>query len=203
MRGQHEVQAQFLGSADGGQVSEQPVRVASGVGLGMKIAFGFVLFSFVAVAGTCATCGACISAGGVAAAKQQEERRAKSSAAIRPGGAREDAGAKAQISGIEIKNVTVGKDVLQRKGVFGELKNNSGKTLSEVTLVVYALGKDGAPVWETETRPIGPNIFDPDMAKPLKAGYGRKFSVSMEEAPDEWKGKVEVKVTGALEAKSL
>jgi hypothetical protein len=35
------------------------VKVQSGVGLGMKIAFGFVLFFLVVMGGTCVACGAC------------------------------------------------------------------------------------------------------------------------------------------------
>lgn len=52
---------------------QQPVRVQSGVALGMKIALGFVLFMMLATVGSCVACAACT--GGIAALGVSEGAR--------------------------------------------------------------------------------------------------------------------------------
>jgi hypothetical protein len=106
-----------------------------------------------------------------------------------------DAEAKAYISkveliGIKVENGTVGK------GVFGEVKNSGTRVLRKVEITIYYLGADGRAVSEKTYFPVLVTSmgFGQDNI-PLKPGYSKKFGVRLDDAPSDWSGKVDVKVT--------
>lgn len=101
----------------------------------------------------------------------------------------------AYLGKISVKDITVGKSILDEEGVFGEIKNTGNRTLKEVEITVYALGKDGKPVWDDKFYPVLDSKFAfGDSAEPLKPNYGRKFGYKVE-APSDWNKKVRVEVT--------
>lgn len=99
----------------------------------------------------------------------------------------------AYLGQVEIRNVRVGRDVLDEEAAFGELKNLGGRTLKEVEITLYCLGKDGRPVFEKTQQPVSDSPFNTN--GPLKAGYSRPFGVKLDDAPSDWARKVDVKVT--------
>jgi len=102
----------------------------------------------------------------------------------------------AYLSKILVSKVSDGKDVLGRTGIFGEVKNSGDRTLKKVEITIYCLGPDGKPVFEkTYTPVLVSEMSFGDSNQPLKPGYSRQFGVKMDDAPSEWKKKVEVKVT--------
>jgi len=88
------------------------------------------------------------------------------------------------------------EDSLTGKGVFGEVKNNGDRALSKIEVTIYCLGRDKKPVFEKTYTPVlvGPFSFG-DEAQPLKPGYSRKFGVRLDDAPSDWSGDVDVKIT--------
>ncbi len=102
----------------------------------------------------------------------------------------------AYLSKILVSKVSVGKDVLGRTGIFGEVKNSGDRTLKKVEITIYCLGPDGRPVFEKTYTPVlvSETSFG-DSNQPLKPGYSRQFGVKMDDAPSEWTKKVDVKVT--------
>jgi hypothetical protein len=103
----------------------------------------------------------------------------------------------AYLAKVVVRNVTVGESVLGEAGAFGEIKNAGDRTLKEVEITVYCLGRDGKPVFEKQYHPVLESEYSfSDANKPLKPGYSRKFGVKLDDAPAEWSKKVEVRVTG-------
>jgi len=101
----------------------------------------------------------------------------------------------AYLSNIELRDVRVGRSVLDEPGVFGEVKNTGDRTLSKVTIVVYCLGGDGRPVYEKTFSPVLVTDSPFNDAEPLKPNYAEKFGYSLEDAPSDWSGRVTAKVT--------
>lgn len=106
-----------------------------------------------------------------------------------------DPAATAYLPSVEVKNARVSKDVLDRTGVFGEIKNTGSRTLKNVEITIYCLGDDGQPIFEKSYEPVRAGAFDTDVSLPLKAHYSRQFGVKMEDAPSEWHRQVRVEVT--------
>lgn len=96
---------------------------------------------------------------------------------------------------VRVRNVRVALGELNREGVFGEINNAGEKTLKEVEITIYCLGKDGKHVYETTFHPVVELSIGDDRGQPLKPGYSRKFGVRLDEAPSDWDKGVEVKVT--------
>jgi hypothetical protein len=97
---------------------------------------------------------------------------------------------------LTVKNVSVGRTSLGEQGVWGEVKNNGERTLREVEITIFCLDSDGKPVFEKTYQPVLVSDFAfGDEGKPLKPGYTRTFGVKLNDAPSDWKGKVEVKIT--------
>lgn len=102
---------------------------------------------------------------------------------------------KAYLPNVDVLGIRVG-DSATGKGVFGEVKNSGDRALSEVEITIYYLGWDKKPVFEKTYHPVLVTSFSFGEDKtPLKPGYSRKFGVRLDDAPSEWKGEVEVKVT--------
>jgi hypothetical protein len=106
------------------------------------------------------------------------------------------------LSRVSLVGIRVG-DSLTGKGVFGEVKNNGDRALSKIEVTIYCLGRDKKPVFEKTYTPVlvGPFSFG-DEAQPLKPGYSRKFGVRLDDAPSDWGGEVDVKVTAVTFADS-
>ena len=109
---------------------------------------------------------------------------------------RPSAAESAYLGEVAVSRVTVGESALGGTGVFGEIKNTGDRTLKEVEITVYCLGSDGKPIFERTYDPVlVSDLSFGDSGEPLKPGYGRKFGVKMDDAPSDWKRKVDVKVT--------
>ncbi len=100
---------------------------------------------------------------------------------------------KAYLDKVALKNIEVGKSVLDERGVFGEIKNTGDRTLSQVEIIVYFLDEKGSPVYEKNYTPVLQSSYRPTPL--LKSGYSQKFGMKAEDAPSEWSGKVSVKIT--------
>ena len=96
---------------------------------------------------------------------------------------------------VVIRNVYVGKSILDETGVFGEIKNLGNKSLKEVEITIYCLDKDGRPIFEKKYYPILVSEWSFEDNGPLKPNYSKKFGVKLDDAPSDWAKKVEVKVT--------
>lgn len=87
--------------------------------------------------------------------------------------------------------------------VKGELKNLGERTLDQVELTVVLLDAAGKPVAEDKSHPVLVTEmgFGSDANAPLKPNYARKFTAIVKNAPSEWAGKVEARITGVEFAK--
>ena len=103
----------------------------------------------------------------------------------------------AYLSNLELRNIRVADAVLGGKGVFGEVKNLGDRSLKEVEIIVYCLGKDGRPVFEETYYPvlITDSVFSTRDEKPLKPNYSEKFGYGLDDAPSDWSGEVRVEIT--------
>ena len=102
----------------------------------------------------------------------------------------------AYLGKIIVKGVTVEPTALGGKGVFGEVKNGGERAVSKVEITIYCLDKTGSPIFEKSYHPaLVSDLPFGDSNAPLKPGYSRKFGVRVDDAPSEWGGKVEVRVT--------
>jgi hypothetical protein len=97
---------------------------------------------------------------------------------------------KVALVGVQVKDGSTGK------AVFGEVKNNGDRSLSEVDVTIYCLGPAGKPMFEKTHYPVlvSSMSFGNDNT-PLKPGYGRKFEYVLNDVPSGWSGDVNVKVT--------
>jgi hypothetical protein len=100
------------------------------------------------------------------------------------------------IPSVLVRNVRVGKSVLDETGVFGEIKNVGDKTLSEVKIVIFCLDNNGQAVFEKTFHPVlvTKYSFGGDN-EPLKPNYSKKFGVKLDDAPSDWGGDVRVEVS--------
>ena len=99
------------------------------------------------------------------------------------------------IDKIELFNVETGTTVLDRPGVFGEIKNTGDRTVTYVRLTVEALDRQGRPVWDMTVAPVNRSSWDSDTRPPLKPNYGRKWGYRMDNLPSDYSGRVRVRVT--------
>ncbi len=118
-----------------------------------------------------------------------------SSSPPRTGAINESAQA-AYLGRVVVRNLKVGKSVLGESGVFGEVKNTGERTLKEVEITIYCLGRDGEAIFEKTYHPVlVSELSFGDASQPLKPGYSRGFGVKLDDAPSEWAKKVSVRVT--------
>ena len=102
----------------------------------------------------------------------------------------------AYIDKVEIRDVHMGKSVLDETGVFGEIKNLGDRTLTDVQITIYCLDKNGKAVFERTHHPVLVSEYSLlGDNKPLKPNYSEKFGVRLNDAPSDWANKVRVKVT--------
>jgi hypothetical protein len=104
---------------------------------------------------------------------------------------------RAYLGRVQVSNLRVAESVLGGLGVFGEVRNGGDRSLDEVEITIYFLDGVGRPIHETTYRPVFVSdfSFDPDVDKPLKPGYSRKFGVRADDAPSAWSQRVQVRVT--------
>jgi hypothetical protein len=108
----------------------------------------------------------------------------------------QEAEMKAYLPSVELLGIQVADSTTGGKGVFGEVKNNGDRTLSKVGITIYYLDRDSKPVFEKTYNPVLVTSFSfGDDNAPLKPGYSRKFGYRLDDAPSDWAGEVEVKVT--------
>lgn len=100
----------------------------------------------------------------------------------------------AYVDKIEIRDVHIGKGLLGETGVFGEVKNQGDRVLKEVEFTIYCLDKDGKAVFEKKYHPVRVSGFFSDN-EPLKPNYSKPFGVKLDDAPSDWAGRVQVKVS--------
>ena len=98
---------------------------------------------------------------------------------------------------IEVRNVKIGKSILNETGVFGELKNKGDKSLKRVEVTTYCLDKDGKVVFEKDFPAVLVSEYSFGLRenKPLKPNYSQQFGYKLDDAPSDWSGKVRVEVT--------
>jgi len=97
---------------------------------------------------------------------------------------------RAYISKVHVYGVHAGGPVVEN-AVFGEIKNTGNHTLSNVEMIVYCLNPDGKPIFQKKFQ-----LFHQNQHASLECGGIKKFGVSMDNAPLEWKhNKLDVKVT--------
>jgi hypothetical protein len=126
---------------------------------------------------------------------QGQEPSQKSILGMDPRAKADDPEVSAYLSKVVIKNVKVGKSVLNETGVFGEINNTGDRILNEVEITIYCLDQNGKPVFEKTYHPVLVSEFSAsDANKPLKTGYSRQFGVKLDDAPSDWNGKVDVRV---------
>lgn len=106
------------------------------------------------------------------------------------------------IKHVELKEFRVGKRSRFGFGepepaIFGKVVNHGNKTLREIEVTVYFLGKDGKPISEKTYHPVLVTEFwFGDDNKPLKPGYIEKFQYSVpSDLPSEWSGKARAEIT--------
>ena len=98
---------------------------------------------------------------------------------------------------IEVRNVKIGKSILNETGVFGELKNKGDRSLKRVKVTTYCLDKDGKVVFEKDFPAVLVSEYSFGLRenKPLKPNYSQQFGYKLDDAPSDWSGKVRVEVT--------
>jgi hypothetical protein len=60
----------------------------------------------------------------------------------------------AYLTKLVVKNVKVGKSVLNETGVFGEIKNTGDRSLNEVEITIYCLDQHGKSIFEKTYHPV-------------------------------------------------
>jgi hypothetical protein len=144
--------------------------------------------------GAVTTIGAALLSRG--AAPSTPQIRVPDMPAVTPEKSPNDEAVKAYLGRVTVSGVHVARSVLDQTGVFGEVKNAGDRTLKEVEITIYCLGRDGKPIFEKTYYPVlVTDMSFGDEGKPLKPGYSRTFGVKMDDAPSEWTRKVDVKVT--------
>lgn len=78
--------------------------------------------------------------------------------------------------------------------ISGEVKNTGDRTLNEVEVTIYFLDKEGKPIFEETHSPVLVSEFSFG-SKPLKPGYGEKFTYRSSDAPSDWAKKIKARVT--------
>jgi hypothetical protein len=75
-------------------------------------------------------------------------------------------------------------------GVFGEVKNESDRTLTRVEIRVEFLDADGKAVYEKIWHPVFKDISLSKAAAVLKPNYARSFGFKADDVPSTWSGRV-------------
>jgi len=101
----------------------------------------------------------------------------------------------AYLDRVAVRSVKVGKTVLSEDGIWGEIKNTGDRTLKEVEITVYGLGKDGKPVFEASYSPVLVSRISVEDNSPLKPGYSRQFGYKLTNVVSDWTRKVDVKIS--------
>jgi|SRR6266850_5443663 len=102
----------------------------------------------------------------------------------------------AYLSKVIVRNISVGKSVLDKLGVWGEVKNTGDRSLDKVEITIFFLNREGRRIHEKTYHPVLVSEFSfGDSNGPLKPGYAQKFGVKADDAPSEWANKVEIEVT--------
>ncbi|MBA1149497.1 hypothetical protein H0Z60_20835 [Ectothiorhodospiraceae bacterium WFHF3C12] len=92
---------------------------------------------------------------------------------------------------IDIRNLRRGESITGRPGVFGEVKNSGGRTVTKLYVRFYFLDASGTPVAEASHRPILATHSD-DV--PLKPNYAKKFGFRADDVTSEWGGDVDTEI---------
>jgi len=100
----------------------------------------------------------------------------------------------AYIDKVKIMNLHIAKTILDRWGVFGEIKNTGNRTLTEVEITIYYLDEPGNTIYEKTFHPVLVSSWSPDN-KPLKPNYSEKFGYDADDVPSEWSKKIKAHVT--------
>lgn len=102
----------------------------------------------------------------------------------------------AYLSKIELRDVQLTKPERGDPRVSYELKNLGDRTIGRLEVTVYYLDAAGKSISEKKDHPVRAGSFSSgDAAQPLKPNYTRKDKTYIDNAPSEWGGKVDVKVT--------
>ena len=109
--------------------------------------------------------------------------------------AEQQAEKKDYISKLNLQDVKVSETILGGMGVFGEVKNTGDRSLKKVEITVYCLDKSGSPVFEETFHPVLVSKWSSGKSEVLKPNYTEKFGYKLDDAPSDWAGKVDVKIT--------
>jgi len=102
---------------------------------------------------------------------------------------------RAYLKQIELEDVHVGKSVFDTDTLFGQIHNAGRQTVRRVALTVACLDKNGSPLAEMTFYPVQAGEDAIGLSPPLQPGERRLFSLSLADAPADWSGKVEVRVS--------
>lgn len=95
---------------------------------------------------------------------------------------------------ILIRDIEVGESYLSNPKILGEVKNIGEMEIKTLTVVVYLLGENGAPVFEKNTNIVDYGSFLGDKA-PLRPNYSKKFTIYLSDVTTDWSGKVDIQIT--------
>jgi hypothetical protein len=89
---------------------------------------------------------------------------------------------------VEIRDLGKGRGTRRTgpsaEGIFGEIKNLGGHTVTKLVLRFELLDAGGKPVGEKEWTPV----FERDSERPLKPNFTRPFGFAVEQPPSDWVG---------------
>lgn len=105
---------------------------------------------------------------------------------------------KEYIKNILINNVHLDKTYSGDIAVMGEIKNCGTCTLDKVEITIYCLDKMGKPIFEKKYYPVFVVEGSFGNNQPLKPNYGRKFTVDLDDVPNDWAKKVDLHVTDVI-----
>jgi len=97
---------------------------------------------------------------------------------------------------VEILDFEVGESGLHRKALSGELRNVGDRVIEELQLTVACLDAGAQAVLTKTIYPVNAAPGAIGATPPLAPGGMTRFDVGLDDAPPEWSGKVEVRVSG-------
>ena len=100
--------------------------------------------------------------------------------------------------GLIFTSEIIGKEIIGEtsKGIFGLLKNNGDKTISQVELKFKLLDNDNKPVGEFVAQTINSSSLTSMPSKPLKTNHESNFAIPLHlKIPDAWGGKFDVTIS--------
>ncbi len=84
----------------------------------------------------------------------------------------------------------------KKKGIFGLIKNNGDKTLSQIKLRFKLLDNDNNPLAEFVAQTLNSSSLTSMPGKPLKKNHEKNFAIPLYlKIPDSWGGKFDVKIS--------